>query len=201
MRRPLFILIGSPLILLSGCGGSESTTATTTVANAKFREAPVSVVDKTGDPDDFDDKRYPLRGDLDIRRVQLRRLPIGLEIVIETVKPIRTGQEFEFQTVSVDGSGGQVRADVNPDGSVTVLTIPETDEGVLHVPPDSAELDGNRLTLVIPRQYINPPSEFRWNLWTSRPIGGGSNEIEDWVPDIGEDPSAEAILKRMAHYP
>ena len=64
------------------------------------------MLDKAGDAQDGSYKRYPRRGDIDIRRVEVTKLAGGLRIAIQTSAPARRGDIFSFFYYRPDGNGG-----------------------------------------------------------------------------------------------
>jgi hypothetical protein len=166
----------------------------------------VAVVDKTGDVrGGSKHKVFPTRSNVDLHRVQVTRLPRGLKIVIETLAPARSGQDFAFVYGNPSGSrGGRVQVIQRSDyGSNFADANVKPSQDVPQLPPGSFRFSGNRLILVVPNAYLDPLPRFRWQVVTFQQLAGEADVvIGDYAPDrTGRLDVWTDTFKTMAHYP
>jgi len=158
----------------------------------------ITIRDRAGDTEDGNYKRYPTRGELDLRSVQVTRRSGGLEIIFQTAKPSRTNQIFSFfyYPMSDADRGGLIQVRKRSNGSIGVDANIDPSVRVLTVPSSSARFVKAKLILFVPGRYLDRLPRFRWTAAVG--LIGDSLNISDQVPD---QPSSVLDPPRLARFP
>ena len=154
-----------------------------------------SLSDKAGDVQDGDDKRYPERGDIDIRGVSVARRKGGFRITITTWARKRPGEIFSFFYYRPDGNGGGlIQTRYDSDGTISTDANVNPSNKVMQLPANAASFWNNSLSIFVPNRYLDPISRFRWRASTGLI---GADDITDGAPNQG----TSGLNPKLARYP